>query len=117
MAVYKPKTYYPMAFCIGEGIPIAVSHTKCKKGAKVNWIHFREGNVEFRKLYEFDLKGAKKGDKIYCPVCNSQIDFRFWMSDSIPHIVEFTKDVSGNIAHSNGDSTITVEEDKNERRK
>lgn len=88
---YKPKAFYPMAYCTKEEIPIAVSHTKCKKKIKVNWIHFREDIAEFRKGYEFDMKECKKGDTVYCPVCGANLDFRLWMSDSRPHIVEFKK--------------------------
>jgi len=90
----KPKIYYPMAYCLHEKLPIAVSHFRCKRKVKVHWIHFdteKGVGCEFRKGYEFSLKGLRKGDRVCCPKCGNDIDFRMWMSDAIPHIVEITK--------------------------
>ncbi len=90
----KPKIFYPMAYCLHEKLPIAVSHFKCKKKVKVQWIHFdaeKGVGVEFRKGYEFSLKDCKQGEKVKCPKCGNPIDFRLWMSDTTPHVVEITK--------------------------
>lgn len=92
----KPKIYYPFMQCTKEDIVIAVSHTQCKSKVKVHWIHFdNEKGVgcEFRKGYEFSLKGNKKGETVYCPHCDGVLDFRMWMSDTLPKL---TYDKKGN---------------------
>lgn len=92
--VYKTRTYYPMVYCLEEKITIAVSHFKCKKKIKIHKIHFDSVNgvgCEFRKGYEFSLEGYKKGEGIYCPKCGGELDFRLWMSDTLPKIVKIEK--------------------------
>jgi hypothetical protein len=86
--VLKAKYIFPMAFCLNENKPIAVSKVKCIHGkpVKVSKEHWTDGNGKFLKGYEFDLSKAKVGDKILCPKCGKPLDFRMWMSDVEPDI-------------------------------
>lgn len=86
MLVYKAKIYYPMVFCLHEDKPIAVSKLRCKKGAKVHWVHWEPQNATFINGYEFSLKDKRIGDKVFCPKCGHSLDFRFWPSDTVPTI-------------------------------
>ena len=86
LIIQKAKVYYPMAFCLHENKPIAVSQLRCKKKVKVHWVHWTPENAKFLPGYEFSLKDMRKGDKCFCPKCGHAIDFRFWMSDTKPDI-------------------------------
>ena len=91
LKLYKDTAHYPIAYCLYENKVIAVSHLKCgRKNLKVHWKHFdsdRGYGVEFREGYEFSLKKCEEGETVLCPVCHHPIDFRMWMSDTLPKII------------------------------
>lgn len=87
----KKRTYWPMIYCPHENKAIAISHYRCKKKVKVQWYHFDVGRCEFLHGYEFSMKNLKKGDIVYCPKCKHRVDFRMWLSDTLPHIIQEEK--------------------------
>ncbi len=82
----KHKPLYPMIYCLNEDKPIAVSQTRCKRGDKITWEHWILSKCEFLFGYEIDMLKYKKGDLVKCPFCGGNVDFRFWPSDTIPHL-------------------------------
>ncbi len=88
---YKKSNYYPMIYCEHEKLPIGISRIKCSKDVKVNWQQWVDGLAEWLEGYKIDLTGYNVGDEVKCPVCGNKVDFRFWISDTIPHIVQKVK--------------------------
>lgn len=84
----KNRPLYPVMYCLNEDKPIAVSHVKCFKNqkVKVSWEHWKMDCCEFVFGYEIDMMKFNIGDVVKCPVCNHEIDFRFWPSDTVPHL-------------------------------
>lgn len=84
LVIKKNKTYWPMMFCLKENIPIGVSQVKWKKDEKVDAAHWQEGKCQFKEGHKVELSQYKQGERVVCPVCGGDIDFRLWMSDSVP---------------------------------
>jgi len=94
----KPKysvKLYPVIWCTGEDICIAVSRkvARVKKTTagykikdKVNYDQWREWNSTFREGYEIDLSQLDAGEKVTCPYCHHDCDFRVFPSTKPPQL-------------------------------
>ena len=80
-----------MIWCENEKIPIGLSHVRCDKHVKVNWQQWTDELSEWMDGYKLDLTQYSVGDEVLCPVCGKKVDFRFWMSDVMPHLVQKVK--------------------------
>lgn len=88
---YKKTNYYPMIYCEHEKLPIGISNIKCERNVKVNWRQWTDDRAEWLEGYKIDLVKSGIGDEVKCPVCGNKVDFRFWPSDTTPHIVQKVK--------------------------
>ena len=86
------RTYYPSVFCLQEHKFIGVSKIKCKGDEKVTDKHWQLGNSEFLQGYRINFDKYEKGDIVRCPVCDGIIDFRMFMSDTVPELKKVKDD-------------------------
>ena len=86
--------YYPSLFCTGEKIFIGVSDVKVGLGHteyKIIPAHWQSGVARFRVGYEMDFSQIKEGDKVQCPKCKADLDFRMWLSSKRPEFYAVAK--------------------------
>jgi hypothetical protein len=96
----KPKysvKLYPVIWCTGEDICIAVSRkvARVKKTTagykirdKVSYDQWREWNSTFREGYEIDLSQLDAGELVVCPNCGENCDFRVFPSTKPPQLAK-----------------------------
>lgn len=91
--------YYPVIFCTGENIAIAVSFLDIRvkfnknnvrkskeKVSSKHWI--TEGQSQFREGYEIDFNKLNVGYVVRCPKCKAEVDFRLFPSSTKPKMVD-----------------------------
>lgn len=88
---------WPVIWCTGESICIAVSRkpakVECHSGQPkskeiVEYTQWQDWNSEFRQGYYIDMKQFIKGDKVHCPHCQAPVDFRLFPSHYSPNLVK-----------------------------
>jgi len=85
---------WPAIFCTREKIFIGVSYNtlKAQFGVIQKQVTKDQWYPEISKFrseeYRIDFTKFKKGDLVLCPKCNGPVDFRVWLSATVP---EFTK--------------------------
>lgn len=83
--------YYPAIFCVAENKYIAVSKIPLlrdpitKKFPKVTAEQWQE--AEWLNYHKIEMNQFKNGEKVFCPFCKSIVDFRLWISATIPRII------------------------------
>jgi hypothetical protein len=89
----KISICYPTIFCCQENKVIGLSQSGVSFGqrAQVNKCHWAKENSAFLKGYRIDFSNLNPGDKISCPVCGGQLDFRLFPSDTRPALLGDTE--------------------------
>ena len=92
--------YWPTIYCLNEKIFIGVSYETVKsrygrikkKVLDKDWIN---GICKFRSPeYVINMGQYKDGDIVYCPKCGGHVDFRIWVSATMPEFTNVKKDSS-----------------------
>ena len=109
---YKKSTYWPMIYCINEKMPIGICRIKANGNIKVNKSQWTPELSDFLDGYRIDMDKFSVGDKVLCPHCGGVVDFRMWLSDTVPQLIPLKKlgDENDKRDRSNQPSTDTAQD-------